>query len=485
VDLRTIASTHELPSPEPSLHAQSPESLSPSPRPAPPALGGDIELPTLPRGTPSPILSALLVGLRKTSRLLPSREFLGKRVRLRIGGRLDWRLAVIAAMALLAGVALVAITISGNRKNEAAPRLPAGTDSSTASRVEPPLPSGSASVDLVPAAAPAACARTGDAHVIAPNATIAAGIEVRAFGKDVALGFAPNDHQARLVRLDPTSLAVVESTVADSNYAVRRVTPIAGSKGRLALAVDVDRKGDSLRARRTLPVDPPIQVGVADAHLAWAPWNRGVAGQLWPIDRGVEVEALRGAPSESDPSTVAIAFRSAGAVWVGTAAGSGTPVAKGGLFRIEGLGPMVGSPALAINDGAGLMAWADRPSSDDPWRLRWAAFKVGEAPEAPNPFTPPVGGNGEQAMAPALASIPGGRFLLTWTQGATSVHEVRALTLSANGTPLGAPLSISSAGSNAGQGQAVVTSGGRGLVAFLESAADGFQVVVTPVVCSP
>jgi hypothetical protein len=86
-------------------------------------------------------------------------------------------------------------------------------------------------------------------------------------------------------------------------------------------------------------------------------------------------------------------------------------------------------------------------------------------------------------MSPGLAAIPGRRFLLVWTEGPTSRHDVRALTLSADGAILGAPLNISSEGVNAGQGQASVTASGKGLVAFLESIDDGFQVLAAPIAC--
>jgi len=98
---------------------------------------------------------------------------------------------------------------------------------------------------------------------------------------------------------------------------------------------------------------------------------------------------------------------------------------------------------------------------------------------------PPAGGQGEQAMSPGVAAVPGGRFLLVWTEGPAARHDVRALTLSREGQPLGPPLVISNRGINAGQGQASVTAAQRGLVAFLESAGGGgFAVVATPISCA-
>jgi hypothetical protein len=87
-------------------------------------------------------------------------------------------------------------------------------------------------------------------------------------------------------------------------------------------------------------------------------------------------------------------------------------------------------------------------------------------------------------MSPSLAVLPDQRFLLVWTEGLPSDHEVRALTLSVDGNAVGAPLNISDKGVNAGQGQAAVTTSGRGVVAFLESFGGGFRVAVTPIACS-
>jgi len=485
VDLRQLGSASAIPQvPDQTRPVSPPASPEPSagdPLPRPAAVSPDIELTTIPRGMRSPILSAMRLVFRQTSKLSTARNGLYDRVRtqLREPGR-KWPWLVLAPAVLGIGIGVVAISLARSRSREST-ASPAALPAATSGTGNVPIPSAVSSPISDPPSP--ICVRTGEPHVMAPNATLSAGIEVRTFDGDIALGFAANDHQAMLVRVDPKSLSVVESSSSASVQPIRRVTPALGPSGRLGLAVDVERKGDPLRERRTLPVDPPLQVGVAGGHLAWAPLNRDVAGKLWPLERDEAIEALRGARSESNPSSVVIAFRSTGAEWVGAADGVRGLAAKGGLFRVDGLGPTVGSPAIAVNDGAGIMVWADRASTDDPWRLRWVRFTEGEPPSAPKPFTTPPGGNGDQAMSPGLAVIPGGRFLVTWTQGPTSVHEVRGLTIWADGTPLGAPLAISNPGSNAGQSQAAVTPDGSGLVAFLESSSSGFQVAVVSISC--
>lgn len=419
--------------------------------------------------------------VRRASSLVEQRPALNDLLRKR-------GLLVIAGCGLLAGVGLVALTISAARRHRDAQEH---TMASAVAEVTSPAPSESptaaaaegAGVKLAPAPTPAApCRVAGDPRLVGQSATVTVGVEARAAGAEVALGFAPNEHQAVLLRLNPTSASALESTQTKIKDSIVRVTPVPGKAGRFALAVDVDRQGDALEGRRAVPFEPPIQVGMADGHLAWAPLNRGVAGTLWPLEGGDPVDALRGARSESNPSTVAIALRRSGAIWVGTAEGAPSLAPKGELSRLQGLG-QVGSPAIAVNDGVVIAAWADRPSPDAPWHLRWVRFKVGEQAGAPNDFAAPAGGKGDQIMSPSLAVAPGGHFVLVWTEGPATSHEVRALTLSGDGSPLGPPLDISRESSNAGQGQAAIASAGRGVVAFLRANGGGFQVLATPIEC--
>jgi hypothetical protein len=252
----------------------------------------------------------------------------------------------------------------------------------------------------------------------------------------------------------------------------------------LSLVVDADRGGERMQGRRTVPTDPPIQLGVTDGQVVWAHAWGGPAGNLWHLDEGPGIESLRASVSgEGDARSMAVAFRRGSAIGMGVAVGSTALASKGDLATIEGLGTVVGSPAVAVNDGVVLVAWADRPSSEDPWRLRWTRFDAGSAPGTPRTFVPPAGGKGEQAMSPGIASLSGGRFLLVWTEGPAAGHDVRALTLARDGVPIGGPLVLSNPGVNAGQGQAAIAASGKGVVAFLESSGSGFQVMATPIAC--
>ncbi len=474
---------------------------------------GDIEVTSLPRSGIQPLLDAskryakrfvelskrAFEGskplLAKAKPLFGRVEVLVKRAQaglpehsmLRSDSRPKWFLPVVAVAGLVVGIGLVGLIVSAARGGTRASDAPSASSSASASLAASVRPGASPSPAAAPPAAPAvlpACTVVGPPHVIGPNATVAAGVEVVRAADDLAIGFAPGEHEAMAVRVDPSSVSAISSARATSKDTVRRVTPTVSAKGALSLVVDADRKNDRLQGRRTVVASPAVQVGAVDGHVAWSRLGGPPAGQLWPIDGGDPVDALRGAVERAGSQTIAVAFRRSSSVWLGTLDDSGSSLAvRGDLSHVDGLGTAVGSPVIAISDGVVLAAWSDRPSSDTPWKLRWARFQAGQAAGAANAFAPPAGGKGEQTMSPGIAALPGGRFLLVWTEGPQSGHDVRALTLGPDGSPIGGPLTISTPGVNAGQGQAAVTESGAGVVAFLQTGGSGFEVVATPVSC--
>src|SRR5262249_34412649 len=160
------------------------------------------------------------------------------------------------------------------------------------------------------------------------------------------------------------------------------------------------------------------------------PHGKDTATKMWPLEGDAPVEALRGVAIDfKGEHGVAVVFRRAGAIWMGAALGEKL-APKGALFRVEGLGPVVGSPTLAPAGAAGSAAWADRGSATDPWGLRWTKLVPGEPTRDATVFHAPAGGLGEHVMSPWLAKVSNDRVLLVWTEGPVSRHQVRAQTLS-------------------------------------------------------
>jgi hypothetical protein len=425
---------------------------------------------------PAPAREWLRVRLEKLQAALPpgAQETLRRRPRL---------VPVVMTVGLVVVLGLLGLVV----------RLVSGGSGSARS-----VRSSSPSTDLVAsgagaAAAPPAstspCTVAGRMRVVAPGAVVAAGVEAVSLGDGIALGFAPSEHDAAAVRLAPDFGVRAGGPTGHSEEAIRRVRPVLAGKEGLGIVVDTDAAVDRIHGRRTLPLDPPLQAGAVGSDLVWAHPGASAAGKLWSLDGSLEdLDALRAASETSGgTTTTALTFRRGSSIFLGAAVGSEVPVAKGALSRIGGLGATIGSPTVAIDGGVVMLAWADRPSPDVPWRLRMTHTKAGDAPTEAVSFAPPAGGPGGHAMSPGLAALPGGRFLLVWTEGPVSQQRVRGVTLNLSGEPLGKPLEISVEGVNSGQAQAAVLAspGAQGVVAFLQATKDAFEVAVTPIACAP
>jgi hypothetical protein len=392
-----------------------------------------------------------------------------------------WLLPASAVGGLLLGIGLAVPT--GVLLRRSSGRTAADTAS--------PVASGTALAPTAIGASPerevalVSCNPAGPPRSLATNATVAAGVEVRVFGSEFALGYASSDADGVVLRVDPTSLAVLATVTGTSKSTIRRVNPVASNGGAIGIAIDADRKYDVIRSRRTISLDPPLQVGVSANNLVWAQRVGGpVAGKLWAVEGRGEIDSIRSATSEvAGEPTLALVFRRKGALGVGLVRGGDAPAPRGALAYFNGLGPVVGSPAVGLNDGVVLAAWADRAGADAAWSLRLARFNAGEPPEETRTFAPPAGGNGGPAMSPAITPLPQKGFLLVWSEGPPAGRRVRAVPLAGSGKTVGPAIDLSDSGANAGQAQAAVASSGRGVVAFLQSAGSRFELVATPITC--
>jgi hypothetical protein len=261
----------------------------------------------------------------------------------------------------------------------------------------------------------------------------------------------------------------------------RRMSPVL-DKGKLTLVPGVDKKGDKLVGRRVVATNPPIDIGIAEGSLVWAPHDQNSYAKVVALEGDGVVDAIRAVPLASASARgIAYTFRRGNAVYVGVAKGDAVLTAEGALSRIAGLG-QVGSPAIATSGDTIIVAWSDRATAADPWQVRWTKLAPGGAPDSPKQLALPEGGLGTQAMSPSVAGLGAGRFVMSWSEG-TPTHQVRAVTLNADGSASGAPMSLSAAGVNAGQPQVAIGSDGRGVVGFLAAKGKAYEIHATPVAC--
>jgi hypothetical protein len=417
----------------------------------------------------------------------PSRRIIHDLTEMWAEPRRRWMLGVLCGGALLVAIGTfgLVLRIVGSSPADRPIETSAPSPSPMASSV--PAPSERAEVPAneqaaspsPPAASTTPCALVGSARVVAPKAHIRTGVEAVAAHNRIALGFVVADKDGLAITLDPTSLGVTATAKHHSHDPIKRLVPELNRKSVVAVA-DSDHKGDRIALARTVSGDSSFVLGEAEGKLVWGAQANDAPQTIWALESDTPVEALRAVALEDGGD--AVAFRQGTAIYLGAIHADKTPM--GQLSQVPGLGPQIGSPALAVSGNTVMVVWADRAAASDPWMLRLLRWQPGEAPGAPRAFAIPPGGLGEQAMSPGIAGVLGARFLLSWTEGPVASHQVRAQTLAASGDPLGTPLTISGEGINAGQGQPAVLPDGNGLVAYMASPAGGTaEVVATPVLC--
>ena len=327
----------------------------------------------------------------------------------------------------------------------------------------------------------ATCSMAGEAHVVSPRAFGQAGVEAVPVPGAIALGYAVDPRNGTAVTVDPASIGITTTVKARAlGGDARRMSPVL-EKGKLALVPGVDKKVDRLVGRRVVGTSPTIDVGVADGALVWAPRDQNSGAKLFALEGEGAVDAIRAVPLGSSKG-IAVTFRRGNAVYVGAAKGDSVLAPEGSLSRIPGLG-QVGSPSITTSGDSIIVAWSDRASAQEPWQVRWTKLSIGGTPVAPKQLALPEGGLGTQAMSPSVAGLGGGRFVIAWSEGIPT-HQVRAMTLGADGSPAGSAMGLSAPGVNAGQPQVAVGADGRGVVAFLAAKGKAYEVHATPLSCA-
>jgi hypothetical protein len=95
----------------------------------------------------------------------------------------------------------------------------------------------------------------------------------------------------------------------------------------------------------------------------------------------------------------------------------------------------------------------------------------------------PPGGPGDRAMAPSVATLGDGRFLLAWTEAGHGKNQVRAQVIDAQDHPSGEPIAVSAPDAVAGQEAIALTDSGVGAIAYLVARRGSFELRASPIEC--
>ncbi|MCC6213923.1 MAG: DUF4339 domain-containing protein [Polyangiaceae bacterium] len=254
----------------------------------------------------------------------------------------------------------------------------------------------------------------------------------------------------------------------------RAVVPMPATGSRFY----VEARGGALGAPRTVAAARRFAIGLHAGGVARSVED-GAPEVLW-ADVGREITEPRVATTARGH---AVAFRRGGmggSIELGWLEPDGTK--RSALAPVRDAGALLGTPVVAASETAALVAFASRPDKSSRWGIRLAVGPAGGAPGSAVAFSLPSGGPGGEALAPALSPLPGGRWLLAWTEGSTGGYQVRAQTLDAGLGVVGPPLTLSQDGANAGQAVAW-TQGEHVVVAYLVKSGKKQELWVASVRC--
>jgi len=270
-------------------------------------------------------------------------------------------------------------------------------------------------------------------------------IATSASGERARIGFATEAGVAEGMTVDVGSLESTPEFSTSAKGKVRAVVPLA-AEGNAGYAVNADEPGDKLQGWRSTTGDPSIVFGVAEGAISVASKPGDSTTVLWPLEGDGVPDAIRAVSAGTSGQVVV--FRRNGQIFGGTVGPDRK--ARGDLARVTGAGAPAGSPigapAVAVSKGAVAVAFADRARSSDPWGIRIGSAPIGSLPTQTSSFAIPSGGPGGAAIAPALAGLADGRWLLVWTEGGGGDHDVRAQTLDAELRPTGAAFTVRTKG---------------------------------------
>ncbi len=308
-------------------------------------------------------------------------------------------------------------------------------------------------------------------RVLSRSVLVRGGVEAAASDNRIGLGVVKGPRDGIALELDATSGTVTASTKVVASDPLLRVLPSLEP----VVPLDATPEIGPLHALGAAGDGEAYETGVLDGFLVWHARARDSTSRLWPMVAEIEVPHLARAGDEH-----VLVFRRDDEIWMGVVQVERDGARPGALVRVSDPAVQVGAPAIDARGDSVIAAWTQRDAHRGPWTLRWTRWRHGARAGALQRLSP-LGA--ENAIAPSVAALADGSFLLSWTEGGAGHHRVRAQLFGPNDQPVGTAFDVSAAGVDAGQAQIALAAEGRGAAGYLVARGSGFDLVATPIAC--
>jgi hypothetical protein len=264
----------------------------------------------------------------------------------------------------------------------------------------------------------------------------------------VALGYAASTTEAVGLTLDPVTLDAARAFSEEGSEKVLGVLPLSRADG-----------GSSFATSRAQGKDDNgglVALSAGIAHLSAG--ERGFQVRLGENTEFLWQDAA--APQNTSPRAEPLGSSGALATWrrggldgdimVGLLDGRGR--ARGSVTKIASEAKEFGTPSPSVGEEEVLVTFASRAASDRPWRIELSRAPLGQLPATSRTFVPEGLSESASTLSPAATALPGGGWLLQWTQGEKGKHRIWLQTLDRDLAPVGPPLAAAPADVESGQG---------------------------------
>ncbi len=293
------------------------------------------------------------------------------------------------------------------------------------------------------------CTLSGEARKLADAVHLGVPLALQQVGSGrVALGYAASTTEAVGLTLDPMTLDAARAFSEGGSEKVLGVLPLSREDGRGGFATS--------RARKKSDNGGLVALSAGLAHLSAG--ERGLEVRLdgstellWPGAAAPQNTSPRAEPLGS--SGALLTWRRGGLdgdIVVGLLDPRG--LARGSAAKIASEAKEFGTPSPSVGEEEVLVTFASRSASDRPWRIELSRAPLGQLPATSRIFVPEGLSESASTLSPAATALPGGGWLLQWTQGENGKHRVWLQTLDHELAPVGPPLAAAPADAESGQG---------------------------------